>query len=269
MTDWRAQIRKPRLTLQEFQELCAEALAQLLPDAEVKPGPALGQLLITRSNQKSPTVFLGNLWNTCRQEPDSRANEVERFLKIIAARETDNDQKPDVHRIVPMIKDNDYLTLGGDKNRQPTFVHEHFVGDLWIVYAIDQPDRMTTLPESQFQNLGLAREGLKQLAIENLRRILPPIERHGDGPMFMLTAGADYVASLILFDDIWDELRDLVEGDVVAAVPSRDVLMFSGSNSSAGINAMRQSIDRITATGAYVVSTTMLRLRSDGWKVFG
>lgn len=109
---------------------------------------------------------------------------------------------------------------------------------------------------------------MKELAIENLRRILPPIEKHGGDPYYMLTAGGDYVASLILFDDLWTEFADTVEGAIVAAVPSRDVLLFTSDKSPVGITAIRKVIDKITATGGYLISTTMLRRDGSVWKVF-
>jgi hypothetical protein len=84
----------------------------------------------------------------------------------------------------------------------------------------------------------------------------------------MLTAGGDYVARLILFGDLWTELADTVEGDIVAAVPSRDVLLFTSDKSSEGITAIRKVIDKITVAGGYLISTTMLRRDANGWKVF-
>lgn len=76
------------------------------------------------------------------------------------------------------------------------------------------------------------------------------------------------VASLLLFDDIWVEFRESVDGDLIAAAPSRDVVMFTGSSSVDGIRAMRETVNRITDTGAYLVSSSMLRRVPGGWTVF-
>lgn len=116
--------------------------------------------------------------------------------------------------------------------------------------------------------MGIKRDQLKELAIENLRRILPPVEQHGGDPYYMLTAGGDYVASLVLFDDLWSKLENDVEGNVVVGIPSRDVLLYTSDKSPEGIAAMRKAIENITATEGYLVSTTMLRRHSNGWKVF-
>jgi uncharacterized protein YtpQ (UPF0354 family) len=83
-----------------------------------------------------------------------------------------------------------------------------------------------------------------------------------------LTAGADYVASLLLFDDVWAEIQETTAGDIVAAVPSRDVLLFTDSTSKEGIEELRASITRITNSGGYLVSSTMFRRTIEGWKPF-
>jgi len=170
---------------------------------------------------------------------------------------------------VPTIKDETYINLSRKSvNEEPGFVHEHLVADLWIVYAIDSADAILTLPTTQFVELKLSLAELKQLAIENLKRMLPPIERHGEGPVYTLTAGSDYVASLLLFEDLWDEQANVVEGEIVAAVPSRGTLLFTGSKSSQAIIQLRQSVQQFTQTSGYLITNTMLRRSPDGWRVF-
>ena len=66
----------------------------------------------------------------------------------------------------------------------------------------------------------------------------------------MLSAGGDYVASLLLLEEVWQECKSSVDGDVIAAVPTRDVLLFTGSSSHEGIVALRKSVDRLEQTGA-------------------
>ena len=168
-----------------------------------------------------------------------------------------------------MIKDVLYLKeILNNSTGDKVTVTEHLAGDLWIVYAFDTPEAMLTMQNKHLRELDLKTQHLRPLAIENLRRILPPVLQHGDGPVYMLTAGADYVASLMLFDDIWDEIQEAIEGDIVAAVPSRDTLLFTDSTSKEGIEELRASITRITNSGGYLVSSTMFRRTSDGWKPF-
>jgi uncharacterized protein YtpQ (UPF0354 family) len=269
MADWRTALGVSDLTREEFLRLCEVALRQLFPEMLVEAGKCAGQLHIKLAGEKPLTIYLDNLWSNCRRDPENRANEVERFLRIIATSDTDSDKELDKRSIVATIKDEGYLRISRQEDGSgPAFVHEHLVGDIWIVYAIDTPERILSLLKSSFEKLDLDLKDLRSLAVENLKCILPPIEQHGEGPLYMLTAGGDYVASLILFDELWNDLEATVDGEIVAAVPTRDVLLFTSSRSAEGICAMRERITALTETGGYLVSTSMLLRRSGRWIVF-
>ena len=147
---------------------------------------------------------------------------------------------------------------------------EHLCGDLWIVYAEDLPDRTSSLKKDRLQSAGIADDELLNLAKDNLRRILPPAQRHGDGPWYMVTAGGDYTASLLLFDGLWDDLADSVEGDVVAVAPSRDVLLYTGSPEFRRRVSQRSGsvLLEILATGNYLISETLIMRVVGRWEVF-
>jgi uncharacterized protein YtpQ (UPF0354 family) len=268
VVDWRKDISKTHLSRDEFCRLCVSAFQEAAPDAPIEPGESIDSFRITPLGAETNTVFLSNAWAQCRDEPELRVETVERLARIFTAKNDPAGTLPSVDSIVPLVRDEVYLNASRKPGAEVSFANEHFVGDLWIIYAIDSADAMKTLPKTTVLELKLDAAALKPLAIENLRRILPPIERHGDGPTYLLTAGGDYVASLILLDDIWEELKECVDGDIVATIPSRDVLLFTGSNSKAGIEDMRASVTKIHETGGYLVSNTMFRLTADGWKVF-
>ncbi len=229
----------------------------------------MDELHVRQGSGEPLTMFLGNLWNTLKRQPDARSAETERFINAMLRAAGTSKTAHDRTAIIPMIKDELYLTtnlsnLTGDKRA----VTEHLAADLWIVYAFDTPETMLTMQQRQLSDLGLKSAELRMLAIDNLRRILPPVMQHGDGPFFMLTAGSDYVASLLLLDEVWTELQDTIEGNIIAAVPSRDLLFFSSSTSKKGIEKMRSAITRATSSGAYLVSSTMLRRTAGKWEPF-
>jgi uncharacterized protein YtpQ (UPF0354 family) len=266
--DWRLGLAKPRLTKEEFCKLCAQALREKFGPASVEQLESLDEFRITRSSGEPLTAYVENIWRQCRHNETVRVEQVERFLRVMAG-PGGTSKLPEITSIVPTIKDETYINLSRESaNEGPAFVHEHFVADLWIVYAIDSTDAISTLPTTEFVELKLTLAELKHLAIENLKRMLPPIERHGDGPVYTLTAGNDYVASLLLFEDLWAEQAEVVDGEIVAAVPARGALLFTGSESSQAIIELRQSIAQLTQTAGYLISTTMLRRSSYGWKAF-
>jgi uncharacterized protein YtpQ (UPF0354 family) len=270
MTDWRASLSNPQLGADEFMGLCVVALKDLYPDTAVNPTEETGKFQLQVGERQPFTVYLNNLWRNCRLDPENRAAEVERFLRImVGAGKESSDSPPSIHSIVPTIKDEEYLRVVKPQDgSEHKFVHEHLVADLWIIYSVDLPERIVSFQRKDFGAMKMGLGELQALAIKNLRNILPPIKQHGEGPLYMLTAGGDYVASLILLDEIWDEMQTPIEGEIVVGIPSRDVLLFTGSGSKAGILSMRSRIDRITESGSYVVSRSMLRREKGKWVLF-
>lgn len=156
------------------------------------------------------------------------------------------------------------MSIGDESN----LVREHMAGDIWVVYSVDLPGAIMSLDSATFESLGISTAGLRALACENLRRILPEIEQYGAGPWYLIIAGNDYVASILLLDEVWAELEGSVEGDIVVAVPSRDVLLVTGSRSKEGLQYLRQKAREIHETGHHLISQTLLRRTAGTWKVF-
>lgn len=177
----------------------------------------------------------------------------------------------EAHLIVPLIKqivpDDDpcpVLELG-DSDAPYS---EPLLPGLCLLFAFDQPDQFAFLQSRHLSSLGLQPEDVRPLALENLRRRLPKIERHGSAPAFMLTVGGNLEAALLLLDDLWESQRELVEGDVVAAVPARDVLLFTGSRSLEGIEAVRASVERVwnNPSSDHLLSKDLFVFRAGAWE---
>lgn len=208
------------------------------------------------------TSYLDNLWLRYKDGSEDRRDLIERFVRFAqdACRPAAVVSKSN---IVPMIKDSEYVAQLDEMT-----VKEHLCGDLWIVYAVDESERMSTLKRDHVSALEINDSELRTLAVRNLCALLPPIERHGGGPWYLLSAGQDYVASLLLLDDVWSQLADSVEGSIVAAAPSRDILMYTGSDSPEGLAAMRAQAAKIVSSGSYVISESLLIRQEDRWSPF-
>ena len=261
------ELGKPDLKRDELFALYKRAIEERFsPKRIVFDGP--DKLQLELAGGQKVTVFLDNLWIQFRNSSGGRIDVVEQHLAALASvAEPQPDLPVARENIVPIIKDYEYLALGNQDSSSKPVVKEYLAGDIWIVYAVDLPKAIQALTESQMQELHMKAEDLRELALQNLRRILPNIEQHGEGPWYVLTAG-DYTASLLLVDKIWTQLEDSVEGDVIAAVPARDVLLFTGSRSKEGIEAVRRKTREIHEGGDHVVSQTLLRFTSGKWRVF-
>lgn len=220
-------------------------------------------LRLVNADGRESTAQLTNLWLKYSRETEDRSELIEKYVRF-AASLTSAKVPLDREKIVPTIKDAEYMkSINPDKT-----MTEHLCGDLWIIYAVDLPETINTLGRDDMTAAGISENELRPLAIGNLQRILPEVERHGDGPLYQLIAGRDYVASLLLFDWMWDQLAESIDGQIVATVPSRDVLLYTGSTSEEGLREIREQSANVAISVPHSISESLI-VRKDGkWTVF-
>ncbi len=220
-------------------------------------------LSMKRSDGKQQTIHLSNLWIACKDSPGEARVTIERHLTLVDGPAASDSLRRE--QIVPMIKDLEYFSIFSGKLE---IVRQHLVADLYIVYGADSEHSMRTISRSEIEALAIQDTELLPLALENLQRLLPEIQSHDQGSWHFLTAGNDYVASLLLLDNVWEFAADEVEGDVVAVAPTRDTLMFTGASSAEGIGEIRRLANEIVGSGHHVISATLLRRVEGRWKSF-
>lgn len=228
------------------------------------------QLSMKDASGLERTVFLTNAYKDYSLDPKRFADIVKTF--VASMRQSDTAQgKLDRSRIVPVIKDRQWLldlhrTLKS-QGKDQEHLSDTFNNELVIVYAEDDPTRMRYLTTGE--DVGVGRQDLKALAVENLRRILPKIEMRGDDHVLLVSAGGDYEASLLLIDDIWSGGQVKVNGDIVVAIPAREVLLVTGSRDRSGLKRVRELAAKYAAEGPYGLTDTLFVYRNGRFAKFG
>jgi uncharacterized protein YtpQ (UPF0354 family) len=139
---------------------------------------------------------------------------------------------------------------------------------LHIVYATDREGIIAFLMESDQKRFNLGFPELRNLAVTNLKRVLHPIKRLGESPLFAFTTDDGYCSSLLLLDDLWKTQTNSVQGDLIVAVPARDIVLFTGSRSPNGIAEIRKKVEAIRKDGSHLVSSTLLIRKNSQWEKF-
>ena len=251
----------------EFTREFADALRHENPELKIEAAKDL-ELTITTSDGHAITSFLHNAYNLYRQDPATKSEVMKKFIQ--AGNETLRTlrrQGVDAARIVPVVKDRSWLDevrqgmSNPDVRELPNWIHDDLNGELVVFYAEDSPQNIRYLEAKDLAGANIAQDNLRQLACENLMRLLPKIERHGSNGVFMITAGGDYEASLLLIESIWADLGKLVDGDVVVAIPTRDLLLVTGSHNAAGIRNVRELADKAFKEGSYRLTTKLFTFR--------
>ncbi len=226
------------------------------------------ELAVIDETGKETTTFLDNSYKEYSVSPQDKEQIITKYISAFLEPRTQS-EKIDPARITPVIKDRGWITeiKAGMKARGakeiPENVYEDLNEELVIVYAEDSPKNLRYLSPKDLEQVDLKPSDLKDLAIRNLKSIIPKIEAHGGNGVYMVTAGGDYEASLLLFEGLWDGVQIKVDGDYVVAVPSRDMLLITGSRNKEGVQKISELAIKTVAEAPYHL-TSDLFIRKDG-----
>lgn len=269
---WEKQIKARDLSVKQFTQLYALRVAAEFKGAQVRIAGDR-ELNIKLSDGTQLRAFLDNAWNEAAKTPESRPEIVRRYLSALTGAipgKSPLNGLPDTNRIVAVIRDFRFakeLESRGSNNTN-AIVSESLAADLMVMYAVDGDGLIHYLTEGDRQQLGLSLPDLRNLAMANLKRLLPDVRRSGITQAYMITADGNYESSLLLADKLWEDQLKSVEGDLVAAVPARDMLIFTGTNSKEGINALRRICAKVEKEGNHLISSTLVVRRNGQWEKF-
>lgn len=218
--------------------------------------------------------FLGNAYDAYRNNP-SAGNEI--LGKVIATGLEAMDRSETgirKERIVPVIKDRRWLEEGvqamamRDGQDVPLPVHEGYNGELVICYAEDSDKGIRYLQDKNVEEAGIAPGDLRGLAVSNLKQLLADVKAQGGQGLYMFTADGTYESSLILFDELWTDGRLDVRGEIVMAVPSRELLLVTGTGNEEGMARLKEVAEEVHREGApYRLSKSLFVYRGGKFEV--
>jgi uncharacterized protein YtpQ (UPF0354 family) len=254
------------ITPSQFTEEFAKDLRLAAPSNKVIVKSDL-ELQLINSAGKESTAFLDNAYKAYLQDPRALRKVLQLYIASYLE-PRDNEDKVDRARIVPIIKDKHWLTdvaksmkeRGSKKPMENVF--EEYNEDLTIVYAEDSPKNIRYLTPKKLDDIGVTRAELRSMAVKNLRNLLPNIEIRKGPLISMVTAGGDYEACLLLLDDIWAGGAFQVRGDIVVAIPSREILLVTGSEMPDGIAKLRELANKFVQQSSYRLTDTLFVYRN-------
>jgi uncharacterized protein YtpQ (UPF0354 family) len=247
------------LTKKEFAQLYVDSLIKKHPTVNFALGTDL--TITSKKGDKDHKHYIENMFIAYQNEPDSINAIINRYATLVT--EMFEERKPIIlENIIPVIKPIEYLddvnNLVNDGKPFP-MITEKYNDQLIIAFAEDSKNSIRYLTEDDFNALAITKDSLKSIALKNFDKIVPNIQRQGDHGLFMLTAGGDYEASLILLSSIWIKENFPVDGTFIIAIPNRDMLMITGSKNKNGINKIKEIVADSYHTGNYQISEFLFK----------
>lgn len=257
--------RAETLSSQAFTDAAAAAARAAMPSAQVT---VKGNLYLETRSAAGEEIAtdLRNAYETYLRSPERRDDIIRSYIGVLVETVTFGDAKAalDRSRIIPVLKPQRWVDAARQVQKEakikpaPEILTEPFNSELTIVYAEDRPQAVRYLTTRD--DIG-DRARLRNLALGNLHRLLPKIEmREGADHIFLIEAGGNYEASLLLADGIWSSGQIKVDGDIVVAVPGRSALFVTGSRNRSGIARLRAMAAEL-ATRPYALTPTLFIYR--------
>jgi uncharacterized protein YtpQ (UPF0354 family) len=226
------------------------------------------ELKASGASKEEQTIYLDNAYQLYQESPATGRDVIRRYVAGTIESLTPTSSELQREQIVPVIKDRGWLedmrAVMKSKGEDPaklSQVWEDYNEDLVIVYAEDGPRNIRYFGTDDLAKINLARGDLRALAVKNLRTLVPDIDCKAMGELYLLTAGGMYEASLLLADGIWTGDQIKVSGEIVVAIPTRDVLLITGSKNSAGLTLLRQKATELARTAPYRLTPKLFVFR--------
>jgi uncharacterized protein YtpQ (UPF0354 family) len=245
------------LSEREFLTIYKDSMTYRYPQVKFKI--ADNRTIIGEHQGKEVRQYIDNAFLEYKTQPDSLGPILHRYVQsaveVYELRAGLNQEN-----IVPVIKPISYVKemekVAADAGAKKglDLVYQTYNTQLVIAYAEDTPNGINYFSSYDFKKLGISQDSLRPIATRNLYRLLSNMQVKGGNGTFMIVAGGNYEASILLLDDVWTKENIPVDGDFVIGVPSRDVLLVTGSNDKDGISKLREAVKKTYQTGTYNLS---------------
>ncbi len=255
-----------RPTPQQFEQEVLAALRRAAPGIAFEiEGPL--QIVGLRTDAQPPLhVSLDAIYRSTPADPAARAESIRTYVRRLLSRPPDTVGAADRPRILPVIRAAEFVA---SVRRDPAAaaVAEPLAADLWVLYALEAPGQTHYLLESELPKLGVSGPELRALAVQNLSLKAPKakLEEVADGVRWIVLDGV-HESSFLLLEPFWNRIAKEMGESPVAAVPTRDVLLFAAASDEGAVMRIREVAERFATEPAHSISARLLRRDGKAWR---
>lgn len=258
--------KRKKLTEKEFTAKFAKELTVAIKGIEIIAIENL-EIKSKLGDSDEHRDFLDNCYQEYLREPKNIKPIFQKYINGCKAGYAPK-EAVNLNIILPIIKDQKFVNglKALNIDFEKTHVFEKYNSELYIFYAEDKELSTNYITQEDFQQLAISLDDLREKAIENFSSQVVMKKYGGDG-YFMITAGGNYEASLLLLN-IWEKENFEVNGDIVIAIPARDMLLVTGSKDSKNLHKLYDVVQETLSTGNHLVSDKLFELIGDKFELF-
>lgn len=169
-----------------------------------------------------------------------------------------------VQRIEPVVFPTDPKSAPGN-----ALVFDHFVGDLHLRYVFDDPQFMLAMRARDLKRLGIRREDLPAIVVENYRRLYPKVTVARPEPSLGVVTNGGQLEPCTMLDGLfWEQQRRAFGGELIATVPARDAVFFTTREPRKNVELLKRlAMQAYETAGKAAVSRTVFLWQNYRWQV--
>jgi len=255
------------MTQQEFANECIEAFKKKYPAVSFTLEQDFS--ISGKKGDLGMKFNLDNVYLAYEAQPDSLKSIIGKYLAA-AERGLAERKGVSITSIVPVIKPVEYLDgiREATKSDSVGIITEKYNDLLIIAYAQDSESSIEYLSIKSFKELNISMDSLRHIAMSNLQRIVKSIDKQGDNGTYVIKTEGGYESSVILFSGLWTPEALPVDGDWVIGIPTRDVLVVTGSDNKEGLAKVKEVITKIYKESSYRISDKLFKWNGDKFELF-
>ena len=258
------------LSKKSFTEQFVEVLKNAHPDAKFTITDAL--VIKSEFDDNELVHYLDNAYNEYRDQLDSLDAIIGMYVTSSSEYYNGMDDLQ-LDRIVPVIKPVGYLTSNVNHDGTPgdlksKILYQKYNDELIVAYALDTERNIRYINNDELNDLEVAMDTLLDMAAKNLSMIVPEMQTINNEGVYEIAAGGTYEASLILINKLWAKENFNVDGDIVIAIPNRNILLVGGSNDKKSLERMRSLAKNSFESGNYNISPNLYKWNGKKFELF-
>lgn len=263
------------LTPKQFGTRYMKIVKKRYPKIRIKRFDALG-FSFGGPPAKGSKAHLDNAYREYLSAPENLNQVLNTYIRVLGDLNKNASEKYKTReRIVPIVRSAAYLAMIRQAIRKvPRKARSKALFDtiapgLHLVYAFDLPRAVQPMFERDLERLGMSRTALRKQATKNFRRLIDNKVRIDRGPgVYAVRVDGMYEASLLSLSPKWYRHRFPVNGDLIAYVPARNFIIFSGTEEPRGKSVAQRFAQDVFRKAPRPVFNKPLVLRNGKWRLW-
>ena len=213
---------------------------------------------------------LDRIYAFCKANTSGCAKEIETYVGGVVAMTGNVKDLPTKAALRMVVRSTDYMRQAlRELESAGTIPTRPLAEGLVIVPVLDSPRTVKIFNDKHRAALGLTTDQVFDIATANVRNSLKPlmsVAKPAVPGQFRTLKGDYYATSRLALIDGWAPLAQAQGGVLIVAAPTPDLVLYSGEDSSAALDALRTLARNIAARAPKPLSGALLRWTPKGWE---